>query len=307
MTVPMRHRFRQAVERHSVLIRGPAGWGEFSPFPEYPPGVAASWLAAALEAAVEGLPAPGRARIPVNVTVPALPPDVARTVVERSGASTAKVKVAEPGTVHADDMARLDAVRGALGPEGRIRIDANGAWSLEEAESRIESLSVFALEYVEQPVATIEEMVQLRSLVDIPLAADELVRSVEEPIVVAESGGADILVLKVQPLGGVRRALDIADECGLPVVISSALETSIGLYPGLVAASLLPELDYACGLGTIELNEVDPTREPLVPSDGWLDVRRPEPDPSRLRSLRPDSALAAEMMRRVFAVAEVLG
>jgi O-succinylbenzoate synthase len=90
------------------------------------------------------------------------------------------------------------------------------------------------------------------------------------------------------------------------VVISSALETSVGMYGGLLAASLLEELPYACGLGTVALIEGDPTKAPLVPRDGLLEVRRPEPDPELLRRWRPDRQLGAEMLRRLRAAAEVL-
>ncbi len=302
----MRHRFRRIDHREAVLIRGPAGWGEFSPFPDYPPQVTSRWLACALESACRELPAPGRTAIPVNVTIPAVPPDVAGALVAESGASTAKVKVAEPGQGPSDDEIRLKAVREALGPEGRIRIDVNATWDVDTAAERLEALAGFGLEYVEQPVATVEEMVELRRKTDIPLAADELVRFNANPLEVVESGAADILVLKVQPMGGVGRVLDLAGRAGIPVVISSALETSVGIYPGLVAASLLGDLQYACGLGTVGLIEGDATKEPLIAVDGSLEVRRPEPDPELLARWRPDRDRAAEMLRKVRAAAEVL-
>jgi o-succinylbenzoate synthase len=304
--IPMRHRFRRVDHREGVLIRGPGGWGEFSPFPDYPPEVTTRWLAAALEAACSALPEPGRELIPVNVTVPAVSPEVATGLVLESGASTAKVKVGEPGQAASEDEDRLGAVRDALGPEGKIRIDVNAAWDLDTATERLISLSRFDLEYAEQPVASLSEMVELKRRTGVRLAADELVRLRPDPLEVAEIGAADVLVLKVQPLGGVTRALDIAARAGVPVVISSALETSVGIYCGLLVASLLDDLPYACGLGTVALIEGDPTRDPLVSMDGMLEVRRPEPDPELLARWRPDRDRSAEMLRKVRSAAEVL-
>lgn len=304
--IPMRHRFRRVDHREAVLIRGQSGWGEFSPFPDYPPNVTTRWLASALEAACSSLPSPGRSSIPVNVTVPAVSPEVATRLVLESGASTAKVKVGEPGQTAEEEEERLAAVRSAIGPEGKIRIDANAAWDLETATERLASYSRFELEYVEQPVRTLEEMVELKRRTDVLLAADELVRLRPDPVEVAEMGAADILVVKVQPLGGVARTLDIAARAGIPVVVSSALETSVGIYSGLLVASLLPELPYACGLGTVALIEGDPTRSPLVSMTGELEVRRPEPDPELLERWRPDRDRSAEMLRKVRSAARVL-
>lgn len=304
--IPMRHRFRRVDHREAVLIHGPTGWGEFSPFPDYPPRVTTRWLAAALELACGDLPAPGRDRIPVNVTIPAVDPSTARALAAESGALTAKVKIGDPGDDLRTDEARVAAVRDVLGPEARIRVDVNASWDVETAVSRLESLDRFDLEYVEQPVATVAEMAELRSRIGIPIAADEVVRQSPEPLRVLEEGAADVLILKVQPMGGISRVLELASRSSVPVVISSALETSIGMYAGLLAASLLDELPYACGLGTVALIEGDPTLEPLIPSDGVLEVRRPEPDPELLMRWRPERDLAAEMLRRLRAAAEVL-
>ncbi|MFO7292870.1 MAG: o-succinylbenzoate synthase [Actinomycetes bacterium] len=304
--IPMRHRFRQVDHRDAVLIEGPAGWGEFSPFPEYPAEVAARWLAAALEAACVGLPEPKRDRIAVNVTVPAVDPDTARRLVRASKARTAKVKVAEPGQTEGDDLARLEAVREALGPDGKLRVDANAAWDVPTAEERIRHMAVYGLEYVEQPVATIEEMRRLRREVDVPLAADELIRRLPDPLVVAEQEAADVVVLKVQPLGGPRRALEVAQRCGLPVVVSSALETSVGMAAGVAVAAALPDLPYACGLGTVSLLASDVVADPLEPCDGYVEVRRPVPDPAALERLRPDDATAAGLIERLRSAGEVL-
>jgi len=304
--IPMRQRFRRVDHREAVLVRGPKGWGEFSPFPDYPPEVTTRWLAAALELACGELPAPERLRIPVNVTIPAIEPHDAVALVIESGATTAKVKIGEPGDTEADDIERVRAVREILGPAGKVRVDVNAGWDLDTATARIERLEEFELEYVEQPVASVEEMKALRARVGVPLAADELVRQSPHPLQVIEEGAADLLVLKVQPMGGVRRVIDLANRAGIPVVISSALETSVGMYGGLLAASLLAELPYACGLGTVALIEGDPTLDPLVPYDGWLEVRRPEPDPALLERWRPDRDRGAEMLRKLRAAAEVL-
>ncbi len=304
--IPMRHRFRRVDHREAVLIRGPAGWGEFSPFPDYPPEVTTRWLAAALELACGDLPAPRRVEIPVNVTIPAVDPAKAAALIVESGASTAKVKIADPGDSEADDDARLEAVRDSLGRTGKIRIDVNANWDLETATRRLEELARFDLEYAEQPVATVAEMAELRGRTQVLLAADELVRQSPHPLKVLEAGAADVLVLKVQPMGGVARVMDLAERSTIPVVISSAVETSVGIYAGLLAASLLEELPYACGLGTVALLEGDPTMDPLIPSDGMLEVRRPEPDPRLLTRWRPDRDRAAELLRKVRAAAEVL-
>lgn len=304
--IPMTVRFRRVTWREAVLIEGSAGWGEFSPFPEYPPTVIARWLASALESAVTGHPAPVRDSIPVNVTVPAVDPESAYAHVASSGCHTAKVKVADPGESPEQDRDRLEAVRDALGPDGRMRIDVNGAWSVEEAIERIEQLGEFDLEYVEQPVATIDELADLRGRVDVPIAADEAVRQAADPLEVAKCEAADILVLKVQPLGGIARTLDVARRSGLPVVISSALETSVGLAAGVAAAAALPDLPYACGLATAVLLEGDITEEPLLPVDGRVDVRRPDPDESLLDEWAADRETESRLMRRLRDAADLL-
>lgn len=304
--IPMRQRFRRVDHREAVLVRGPKGWGEFSPFPDYPPEITTRWLAAALELACGELPEPGRSSIPVNVTIPATDPDTASALVLESGAHTAKVKIADRDDAEEDDILRVRAVRQALGPEGHLRVDVNAGWDLETASNRLERLAEFDLQYVEQPVATLEDMKELRRRIGVPIAADELVRQSPHPLQVIEEGAADLLILKVQPMGGVSRVLDLAHRSSIPVVISSALETSVGMYGGLLAASLLAELPYACGLGTVALIEGDPTMEPLVPRDGVLEVRRPEPDPALLERWRPERDRGAEMLRRLRAAAEVL-
>jgi O-succinylbenzoate synthase len=275
--IPLRVRFRGITERSGLLLHGPAGWGEFSPFPDYGPRAAAPWLAAAMEAATTPWPSPVRDSVPVNAIIPAVSPEKAHELTLASGCTTVKVKIAE-----GHDEARVEAVRDALGRHGRIRVDVNGAWDVDTAERNIKMLDRYDLEYVEQPVATLEEMAELRRRVDVPLAADESVRTAADPLRVRGLEAADIVVLKVQPLGGVRRALAVADAAGLPAVVSSAVETSVGLAAGLALAAALPELPYACGLGTLSLLEGDVVDDPLVPVDGALVVRRPVVDEEAL-------------------------
>jgi o-succinylbenzoate synthase len=278
-SIPMRTRFRGITLREGMLVRGDAGWGEFSPFLDYDAREAVPWLRAAREAADEGWPDPVRATVPVNVTVPALGPERAAAVVrDSSGCRTAKVKVAEPGQSTADDLARLEAVRDALGPEGQLRVDANGAWSVDEATRVIPLLDRAAggLEYVEQPCADVEDLAAVRRRVAVRIAADESIRRAEDPYRVRDLAAADVAVLKVQPLGGVRACLRIAQDIGLPVVVSSALETSVGIAAGVALAAALPELPFACGLATVQLLTDDVAVHPLLPVEGRLSVGSPE-------------------------------
>ena len=287
--IGMRTRFRGITVREGMLLRGDAGWGEFSPFPEYDARTARPWLRAAQEAADVGWPAPVRESVPVNVTVPAVGPTEAAEIVRGSnGCRTAKVKVGEPGQSLGEEQARLEAVRDALGPDGLIRIDVNGAWSVDEAVTRIPLLERASggLEYVEQPTADVEGLAAVRRLVETRVAADESIRRAEDPYRVRELEAADVAVLKVQPLGGVRACLRIAEDIGLPVVVSSALETSVGIAAGVALAAALPELHHACGLATVQLLLDDVAVEPLVPLDGELPVVRPEVDPVALLRTR---------------------
>ena len=300
--VPMRMRFRGQVRRSGVLLRGPAGWGEFSPFPDYDDRTCVRWLAAAREAADEGWPSPVRDVVPVNVTVPAVSPAEAHAHVRGSGCRTAKVKVAEPGQTLADDIARVEAVRDALGRDGRVRVDANGGWSVDEAAEALKRLDAFDLEYAEQPVRTLEEMAELRRRVDVRLAADESIRTAADPLRVAGLDAADIVVLKVQPLGGVRPALDVAEACGLPVVVSSAVESSVGLAAGVALAAALPELPFACGLGTAQLLAADVTADPLLPVDGMLPVGPVAPDPALVEADAQTTAWWHDRLERVEAL-----
>jgi O-succinylbenzoate synthase len=299
--VPLRTRFRGIDVRDGLLVQGPAGWGEFSPFWDYDVTESRRWWAAAVEAADEGWPAAVRSSVPVNVTVPAVDAERAHAIVAASGCRTAKVKVAEPGQSAADDLARVEAVRDALGPAGAIRVDANAAWDVDTAVARIGELDRrVGLEYVEQPCATLDELAALRRRIDVRVAADEVVRRAADPLSVDLREACDVVVLKVQPLGGVRAALRVAEAHGLPCVVSSALESSVGIAAGVALAAALPELPFACGLATVALFTGDVTSSPLLPVDGALPVRRPEPD--RLAAVAADAGTDARWRARLAAV-----
>src|SRR3954462_992012 len=296
----MRTRFRGTAGRGGVLVRGPAGWGEFSPFWDYDVAESRRWYAAALESAVEGWPEPVRTSVPVNVTVPAVDAERAHAIVAASGCRTAKVTVAEPGQSAADDLARVEAVRDALGPAGAIRVDANAAWDVDTAVTRIRELDRVGLEYVEQPCATLEELVALRRRSDVRIAGDEVVRRSADPLRVDLRDACDVVVLKAQPLGGVRAALKVAEAHGLPCVVSSALESSVGIAAGVALAAALPELPFACGLATVALFTDDVTSSPLLPVDGALPVTRVQPD--RIEAVAADPDTDARWRARLGAV-----
>ncbi|WP_169079244.1 o-succinylbenzoate synthase [Microcella alkalica] len=290
VSVPLTTRFRGVDEREAVLLRGPAGWSEFSPFAEYGDAEAATWLAAALDfgwrdsRAVER-----RASIPVNATLPAVPVErVERVLARYDGCRTVKIKVGERGQTLADDVARVRETRRLIGPEGRIRLDANGAWNLDEAEHAVRALEQFDLEYVEQPCATVPELAELRRRIhriDVLVAADESVRRASDPLEVARAGAADVLVVKAAPLGGIDRALAIVAEAGLPAVVSSALDTSVGLAMGAALAARLPTLEFDCGLGTGALLADDVAVAPVAPVAGAIGTARVEVDEDALRRL----------------------
>ncbi|WP_068156162.1 o-succinylbenzoate synthase [Rhodococcus phenolicus] len=287
VSLPMRVRFRGITTREVVLIQGPAGWGEFGPFPEYGDDEAAHWLHSAIESAWLGDPAPQRAAVPVNATVPAVDPDRVPEILARfPGARTAKVKVAEKGQDLAQDLARVRAVRELI---DNVRVDANGGWTVDEAVTALTALTVDApLEYAEQPCATVPELVEVRRrLPGVPVAADESIRRAEDPLRVVRAGGADVAVVKVAPLGGAARLLALAGELaehGVPVVVSSALDSAVGMGSGLAAAAALPDLPYACGLGTGGFFTVDVAPGRAM-SDGMVPVGPITPDPARLAEL----------------------
>ncbi|MEI6624088.1 MAG: o-succinylbenzoate synthase [Actinomycetes bacterium] len=320
--LPLAVRFRGVEVREGVLLRGPSGWGEFAPFPEYDDVTASRWLACAVEAAYGQWPTARRSSVPVNAIVPAVPAQQAAALTYRAwvsdGCSTIKVKVAEKGQTLDDDIDRVSAVRAALSAasayEPRIRIDANGAWSVHAAVSAIRELDQAAggLEYVDQPCATMTELAAVRARVSVPVAADESIRTAADPILAARTGAADIVVIKVAPLCGVTLALEVAAAAGVPVVVSGAMDSSVGLAGGLAAAAALERLPYACGLGTGALFAEDLIAEPLRPRGGTLPVVRTEPDPAALERAIARVAPArrdwwlARLERAWFAGADVL-
>ena len=273
--------FRGVRARQGILLHGPAGWGECAPFEEYGPAESALWLQSAVEAAGEGIDLPAaRPSVPVNVTIPVVSPDDAAARAHLAGCRTAKVKVADPRSSLRDDWERIRAVSEALagdfGAEARVRIDVNGKWGREEALAAIARLGeaaapVGGLEYVEQPCMEVEDLAWVRRRVKVPIAADESIRRTDDPFRVIELEAADLAIVKVAPLGGVRRALELASQLPIPVVVSSAVDTSIGLSAGVALAAALPELPYACGLDTQRLLVGD-TAGPLLSRDGFLRV-----------------------------------
>jgi o-succinylbenzoate synthase len=289
VSLPLRTRFRGVVDREVMLFEGPNGWAEWSPFLEYSDEETAVWLNGAIEYAFGDQPVQLRDRIAVNATLPAVDASqVLATLAPFGSFRTVKIKVAEKGQTPGQDVDRIVAVKNNF-PDAKIRLDANGGWSPELSFSFIKALKGqgIELEYLEQPCKSIEELAKLRGLIAdagyaVKIAADESVRRATDPLEVARAGAADILVLKAQPLGGVARALEISAEAGLPVVVSSAIDSSVGLAMGAQLAAALPELDFDCGLGTAALLAGDVTREPLKPVDGFIDVRRVEVDPMKL-------------------------
>lgn len=329
--VPLRTRFRGLTRRDGVLLHGPAGWGEVAPFWDYDADAAAPWLAAALEQATVGSTDLPRRRetVPVNITVPAVDPDRARALIAAAGTASAgpghsvcpdtvpvpvtvKIKVTGARVSErqalAADLARIEAVRDAIGPRGRIRIDVNGAWDLETARKVLPLMDAAAqgLEYVEQPCGSTQALADLRRLVDIPIAADESIRLSADPLAVTRLEAADVAVLKVAPLGGVRRALALAERLGLPAVVSSAIDTSVGIGAGVALAAALPELEHACGLGTIRLLARDVAAPAALPADGVLPVRPVHVSRALLRTAAADAELTARWQLRISHIAAAL-
>lgn len=262
--------------RQARLIEGAAGWGECSPLPGYPCSYDRA-RAAADEAAFTGWPAPVRSEVVVNALVATVAEAVEAVA---AGYTCLKVKGAES----------VPAIRDAVGPHVALRVDANGAWDVDTAVTTIRRLGRYDVELVEQPVATLEGLAAVRRQVDTPIAADECVRSRDDARRLARLGAADVIVLKVQPLGGVAAALDIAEAAAVPPIVSSMMETSVGLAAGLALAAALPSLPFACGLATATWLEGDVVADPLWPVDGRLLVRRPVPDPTLLDRYRVAAA-----------------
>ncbi|TMC50626.1 MAG: O-succinylbenzoate synthase [Chloroflexi bacterium] len=265
------------VERHGLLVEGPAGWGEFSPLPTWSAAEVAAARAAADEAATRPFPAPERDQVVVNAMVPRLPPDAAARLAVASGCGTLKVKV---GDELSED--RVAAVRSALGPGVRLRLDANGTWEVETALRALRRLARFDIELVEDPVASMEDLAALRRRSPVPVAAEMCLRTVDDAHRLRRLQAADAVVLKPQRLGGVGAALMAAEIAAVPAIASSALETSVGLAAVLAVAAALPDTPWAHGVGTALLLAGDVSADPLLPVAGRLRPRRVSPDPALL-------------------------
>ena len=280
-------KFRGLSHREALIFKGSKRWAEFSPFIEYSDEEASNWLAAALTFANQDLPKLHRESIGVNATLPAVSPDQVEEVLSKFGDfSTVKIKVAEIGQSITEDIARVLKVATSY-PNCRIRLDANGNFTPEQALELLAQIPLERLDYFEQPCASIDDLVELKATIKhldlkVLIAADESIRKASDPIEVARRNAADIVMLKVQPLGGIGRSLEIAKQSGLRAVVSSALETSIGLSQGAFLAAALPELDFDCGLGTLSLMESDISSEPLRPVAGRITPREIEPDAALL-------------------------
>lgn len=291
LAIPMRIKFRGVTTREVVLFEGPNGWAEWSPFPEYPDEEAAIWLKAAIEWAFGDLPEPKLKTVKVNATLPAVE-NIEEALAPFGKFEVVKIKVAEKGQSIEDDFRRITRTN-QLYPEARIRLDANGAYTMDQALQMAHFLvdEELPIEYLEQPVKTIAEMAELKLALakfsELKIAADESVRKVSDPLAVALANAADILVLKAAPLGGITNAIRIAKEAGLPVVVSSALETSVGLSMGAYLAAELNS-PYASGLATAALLADDVTDHSLTPVDGEIEVRRILPSVVAIEKLQAD-------------------
>ncbi len=270
LSLPTRTNFRSVSKREVALFKGPNGWGEFSPFLEYKPEEAAHWLGAGIEAAFNDLPTVQREKIEVNATLPAVDSkmDVANILGWYPGTKVVKIKVGSDLTL---DIERIKNVL-LVDPNYKIRLDVNGGWSVEESESAvskiIDEIGIEKIEYIEQPVATLEELHQLQ--LPIPIVGDEVIRKAKDPFAIDLNGAVDFLMLKVSPLGGIKRAMQIAAHHKLPVVVSSALESAVGIAHGIRLAAALPKLDFACGLATGRLLANDVADLPII--DGQMSV-----------------------------------
>ena len=275
LSLPTRTNFRSVTKREVALFKGPNGWGEFSPFLEYEKEEAAFWLGAGIEAAFEEIPLTNRDEIEINATLPSVDTkiDVENILSWYPGAKVVKIKVG--GDLELDIQRIENAL--AVNPNYLIRLDVNGGWTVSQATESvsriIERIGIEKFQYIEQPVATLEELRELK--LPIPVVGDEVIRKTEDPFSIDLQGAVDILMLKVSPLGGIKRAKEIAAHHKLPVVVSSALESAVGISHGIKLAAALPELKYACGLGTGKLLANDVADLPIV--DGRIKVTNVNP------------------------------
>jgi len=271
IALPMKTNFRGISVREVALIKGSHGWGEFSPFLEYDAAEAAPWLACAIEAATTPKPLLYLSSVAINGTIPALNDSAALKVIADSfpGVNTFKVKV---GNNLAEDLARVNVIR-QLQPDAKIRIDVNGLWSVAQAEEFL--TAVGEIEYVEQPCATLEELRELKARTSVKIVGDEILRKASNPFEIDLSGAIDFLMLKVQPLGGIKRAHALAEHHNLPIIVSSALESAVGINYGLMLAASFKEMNFDCGLGTGSLLAADVAHLPIV--DGKIEISEFEP------------------------------
>ena len=297
IALPMKTRFRGITVREVALIKGSYGWGEFSPFLEYDDVESAPWLASAIEAATTPKPKLYRTSVAVNGTIPALndPIDLQRIVESFPGVTTFKVKV---GNNLAEDLARVDVIR-QLQPAAKIRIDVNGLWNVDQAEEFL--TSVGEIEYVEQPCTTVAELRELKSRTSVKIVGDEILRKAIDPFAIDLAGAIDYLMLKVQPLGGIKRAHALAEHHNLPVVVSSALESAVGINYGLTLAASFEELNFDCGLGTGSFLAADVAQLPIV--DGMIEISEFEP---QLQGLDVASDRFEWWKNRIMRTAELL-
>jgi O-succinylbenzoate synthase len=266
VALPMKTNFRGVTVREVALIQGEYGWGEFSPFLEYDDAESAPWLACAIEAATQPKPKLFRTEVTVNGTIPALNDreELERVVNSFPGVTTFKVKV---GSNASEDIARINVLR-SLRPNAKLRIDANGLLSVEQAVSLLQLVG--DIEYIEQPCATVEELRELKKRIDVKIVGDELLRKAKDPFAIDLSGAVDYLMLKVQPLGGIKRAHQLAQHHKLPVVVSSALESAVGINYGLTLAASFEDMNFDCGLGTGSLLAKNVAELPIV--DGKIQI-----------------------------------
>jgi len=278
VALPTKTNFRGVTSREVALFKGPNGWGEFSPFLEYDSKECVPWLQSAIASATSPAPKLFREKIKVNGTIPDVnePADIEGIVDSFSGVSTFKVKV---GNNLSEDVARLVQIR-SLKPDAKLRIDVNGSWSVTDAIDNLKVIheNIGDLEYVEQPCATVDELRELKAKLpfSLKIAGDEVIRKAADPFKLDLVGAVDILVLKVQPLGGIERAQKLANHFGLPIVISSALESAVGINYGLQLAASFTELSFDCGLGTGSLLKSDVGQLPII--DGEIALKNIEPD-----------------------------
>ena len=314
VSIPLRTKFRGLTERELLVFEGPNGWSEWAAFTEYEDEEAATWLAAAIEWGFDEVPEPVRKQVPVNAILPSVPKNEIAKVLGRAGKfSTVKVKVADPKQSLADDLERILEVKN-LFPDTKLRLDANGGYSVDQAlelMTQVESNSL-ELEFFEQPVATIAELAELKVEIAkrgaiVKIAADESVRKSSDPLAVELAGAADLLVLKSAPLGGVRNALEIANSSKLEICASSAMQSSIGLAAELHFAACLPNLNFDAGLGTGHLFGGDLSADRLIPVDGFIEVRRPEINTSALDILKAEDHRYDWWVARLERCSRILG